>query len=149
MMELDRTLAGLRRLRDKTTCFACSGCGMEHNCSDDGCRIIRSSIEQLEKLSRELATSEAARTELWKQLVSARQELAEVKAERSWISVKDRLPELTMPPHDVLVYHDLNCGMFIDRAWYSHEKDKWRSAVGMNLNVTHWMPLPAPPEKEA
>lgn len=82
MMELDKTLDGLHRLRDKTTCFACSGCGMEHNCSDDGCRIIRSSIEQLQKISKELATSEAARTELWKQLVSARQELAEAKAER-------------------------------------------------------------------
>lgn len=82
MMELDRTLAGLSWLRDKTTCFACSGCGMEHNCSDDGCRIIRSAIEQVQKLSRELSTSEAARTELWKQLISARQELAEVKAER-------------------------------------------------------------------
>ena len=80
MMELDRTLAGLRRLRDKTTCFACSGCGMEHNCSDDGCRIIRSAIEQVQRLSRELSTSEAARTDLWKQLVSARKELAEAEA---------------------------------------------------------------------
>lgn len=66
-----------------------------------------------------------------------------------WISVKDRLPDRTMPPHDVLVYHDLNCGMFIDRAWYSHDKNKWRSAVGMNLKVTHWMPLPEAPQKEA
>ena len=65
---------------------------------------------------------------------------------QQWISVKDSLPDRTMPPHDVLVYHDLNCGMFIDRAWYSHEKNKWRSAVGMNLKVTHWMPLPDMPE---
>lgn len=81
-MDLDRTLAGLSWLRDKTTCFACSGCGMEHNCSDDGCQIIRSAIEQVQRLSRELSTSEAARTELWKQFVSARKELEEVKAER-------------------------------------------------------------------
>lgn len=90
MMDLDRTLVGLRQLRDKTTCFACSGCGMEHNCSDDGCRIIRSSIEQLQKISKELATSEAARTELWKQLVSARQELAEAKAERDALAERNR-----------------------------------------------------------
>lgn len=89
-MELDRTLAGLRWLRDKMTCFACSGCGIEHNCSDDGCRIIRSSIEQLQKLSRELATSEAARTELWKQLISARQELAEAKAKRDALAERNR-----------------------------------------------------------
>lgn len=67
--------------------------------------------------------------------------------ERKWIPVTERLPERTMPPHDVLVYHDLNCGMFIDRAWYSHEKNKWRSAVGMSLKVTHWMPLPEPPKE--
>ena len=66
-----------------------------------------------------------------------------------WISVKDRLPERTMPPHDVLVYYDLNCGMYIDRAWYSREKNKWRNVLGINLKVTHWMPLPEPPEDSA
>ena len=67
---------------------------------------------------------------------------------QEWIPVSERLPERTMPPHDVLVYHDLNCGMYIDRAWYSHEKNKWRNVLGMNLKVTHWMPLPEPPEEE-
>ena len=65
---------------------------------------------------------------------------------QEWISVTERLPERTLPPHDVLVYHDLGCGMFVDRAWYSYEKNKWMSAVGMNLNVTHWMPMPPAPE---
>ena len=62
-----------------------------------------------------------------------------------WISVEERLPERTVPPHDVPVYHDLNCGMFVDRAWYSYDVKKWRSALGMRLKVTHWMPLPLPP----
>ena len=69
------------------------------------------------------------------------------KKEMSWISVEERLPKRTMPPKDVLVYHDLGCGMFIDRAWYSYEKNKWVSNLGMNLKVTHWMPLPEPPEE--
>lgn len=63
-----------------------------------------------------------------------------------WIPVTERLPERTTPPHDVLVYHDLNCGMFVDRAWYSYDRNRWRSHVGMKLKVTHWMPLPEPPE---
>lgn len=79
MMDLDRTLIGLQRIRGKISLYACSGCGMEHNCDND-CRIIRSAIEQVQRLSRELSTSEAARTELWKQFVSARKELAELKA---------------------------------------------------------------------
>ena len=67
---------------------------------------------------------------------------------QEWISVEERLPERTMPPHDVLVYHDLGIGRFVDRAWYSYEKNKWRSFRGMNLKVTHWMPLPQPPKGE-
>ena len=39
---------------------------------------------------KELATSEAARTELWKQLISARQELAEAKAERDALAERNR-----------------------------------------------------------
>ena len=66
---------------------------------------------------------------------------------QEWISVKDRLPERTLPPHDVLVYHDLNCGMFVDRAWYSYDMGKWCSVLGMKLKVTHWMPLPEPPKE--
>lgn len=69
------------------------------------------------------------------------------KSRPQWISVEERLPKRTMPPKDVLVYHDLVCGMFIDRAWYSCEKNKWVSNLGMNLKVTHWMPLPEPPEE--
>jgi len=65
---------------------------------------------------------------------------------QKWVSVKERLPERTVPPRDVLVLHDLNCGMFVDRAWYSYDAKKWRGSMGMNLRVTHWMPLPPPPE---
>lgn len=68
--------------------------------------------------------------------------------ERRWISVTERLPERTMPPCDVLVYHDLGCGMFVDRAWYSHDKKRWISVLGMKLKVTHWVPLPEPPKED-
>ena len=66
-----------------------------------------------------------------------------------WISVEDRLPEATIPPHDVLVYHNIGGGMYIDRAWYSYDIHKWRSCLGDKLKVTHWMPLPEPPKEEA
>lgn len=65
-----------------------------------------------------------------------------------WIPVEERLPERTMPPHDVLVYHDLKCGMFVDRAWYSYDLNRWCSVLGMKLKVTHWMPLPQTPIEE-
>ena len=67
---------------------------------------------------------------------------------QQWIPVTERLPERTLPPKDVLVYHDLGCGMFVDRAWYSYDKKRWCSVLGMKLKVTHWVPLPEPPKEE-
>ena len=69
--------------------------------------------------------------------------------ERRWIPVTERLPEQTLPPHDVLVYHDLGCGMFVDRAWYNYDRHRWYSVLGTKLKVTHWMPLPEPPKEDA
>jgi hypothetical protein len=67
-----------------------------------------------------------------------------------WIPVTERLPEETRVPKDVLVYHKLgNCGMYVDRAWYDSDKNKWRSALSMNMKVTHWMQMPEPPQRHA
>lgn len=123
-------------------------------------------IEQLQKELREeryrhdrLQDFEVAEAEQLHQMRVARSMLSKKLREKEsvlsllrqgkqqWISVEERLPKRTMPPKDVLVYHDLVCGMFIDRAWYSYEKNKWVSNLGMNLKVTHWMPLPEPPEE--
>ena len=146
----------LRSNKVETGSLLCLGCGYEHHCSVHGCAVMRAAADAMENLQtenaalrRQIDNLTSAQAVVLKEFEAKLEELAEVKAERSWISVKDRLPERTMPPHDVLVCHDLNCGMYIDRAWYSHEKSKWRSAVGMNLKVTHWMPLPEKPEKEA
>ena len=67
-----------------------------------------------------------------------------------WISVKDRLPEVF---DEVIVYFN----GFISIAWRETEKRK-NGIVGWHLdsqmsypeslvNVTHWMPLPEPPNK--
>lgn len=66
-----------------------------------------------------------------------------------WISVKDRLP---VRPPDVR-------GLPVRRQWYlvalesgtvltlsyEFDEDRWQ---GVGSPVTHWMPLPEPPEKE-
>jgi hypothetical protein len=69
---------------------------------------------------------------------------------REWISVEDRLPE-----KDV----DVWCFCFEDyqqiarykdskdwggEGWSHHFKNVW----GKHLSVTHWMPLPKPPEQD-
>lgn len=60
-----------------------------------------------------------------------------------WISVKDRLPK----PYTALMFF----GKFSPMIGYSsyvgcYDGKKWRSDVGETKNVTHWMPLPTPPE---
>lgn len=60
-----------------------------------------------------------------------------------WISVKDRLPEA----HTNVLFFG-RYGFFI--GWYSYLMKKWRSdEYGEVKEVTHWMPLPNPPEVNA
>lgn len=69
-----------------------------------------------------------------------------------WISVKDRLPEVF---DEVIVYFN----GFISIAWRETEKRKngivgwhWDSQMHYPeslVNITHWMPLPNPPEVNA
>ena len=96
----------------------------------------------IETLTAQLTASEAARADLGKRLAKAEQELAQVKAERSWISVKDRLPDdgeavLTFKNGitEVQVYEKRQNG-WIRGNWF------WSMAT-----VSHWMPLPDPPEE--
>lgn len=47
-MKRDELIAALRRLKVETGSLACLGCGHEHNCSTQGCAILRQAIETLE-----------------------------------------------------------------------------------------------------
>ena len=60
-------------------------------------------------------------------------------ASPKWISVKDRLPESGI---DVLVFTDDYC------AYTAHYDGYWwlSGEPTLSYNVTHWMPLPEPPE---
>lgn len=60
-----------------------------------------------------------------------------------WISVKDRLPE----DHVAVLVFDSVCRN-IYKAWMSHDLGEWFSEEYLPdfLNITHWMPLPEPPE---
>ena len=58
-----------------------------------------------------------------------------------WISVKDRLPD---KKGDYLIY---NTDGIVWPYWY--DGDGWYDTLGyLTQRVTHWMPLPEPPEVE-
>ena len=77
-----------------------------------------------------------------------------------WISVKDRLPEeetnpLTMDFKEVLCFcdfggiprrTDVRTYKFGKRSWME-EGHFWHGGTPMDAVVTHWMPLPEPPEE--
>jgi hypothetical protein len=58
-----------------------------------------------------------------------------------WISVKDRLPDYEA---EVLIYSPET---LIDLGSYSWRFERWRGSSGALVEgITHWMPLPEPPE---
>lgn len=62
-----------------------------------------------------------------------------------WISVKDRLPEKNTV---VLVYFVKGILQLVDTAFFV-SKSRWIDGDLRNWDdefITHWMPLPAPPE---
>lgn len=74
-------------------------------------------------------------------------ENALLKAERRWISCKERMPDDYERVLVALMYDEVNIGVYnakisqweIDGLFYSGGKLDW---------VSHWKPLPEPPEEE-
>ena len=69
-----------------------------------------------------------------------------VDAGPRWISVEERLPDKGV---FVVVYYGHFIGNLMDV--YMWDGECWRSSTGYledAENITHWMPLPEPPEEE-
>ena len=64
-----------------------------------------------------------------------------LRGQPQWISVKDRLPQSF---EKVLIYHrnGISYGWYNGRYWERGAKTNHRALE----TVTHWMPLPEPPE---
>lgn len=67
----------------------------------------------------------------------------------AWIPVSERLPQ---PLEDVLVvraHREIGDGPVVDLGWW-YQGNWWMTSEDFPLpdvvEVTHWMPLPAPPE---
>lgn len=65
-----------------------------------------------------------------------------------WISVKERRPAFRESVGFVFADGEI----IFDKIWYDHCSDKWMEDCPVNVytrckkNITHWMPLPLPPE---
>lgn len=61
-----------------------------------------------------------------------------------WISVKDQLPERFKP---VLICREKNGKPYVEQG-YKDVCEWWKVYGTRTKQVTHWMPLPEPPEEE-
>lgn len=71
-----------------------------------------------------------------------------------WISVDDELPMtyvdvLVYPPHDMAYTNKITAELQHDGKWLVDYEDSHQSYQQEVTGVTHWMPLPEPPNKHA
>lgn len=124
---------------------------------------IEEVIKQLESIldhARSMAASPDA-DEIWKEdsdalefALTALRSMPET-TKPGWISVKERLPDdekdgetvlavVSGKPHEnITLCHTLmTAGYFPGEGWVVNEYPEWE-----NPTITHWMPLPEPPEE--
>ena len=126
----------IRRLKVETRSLACIGCGHGHNCGVSGCAIMREAADRIANQSTHIA--------------ALQQEIEKLRGQLPrWIPVEERLPE---DRGDVLVvaYWHERWGVYM--GWCAPERAAWSVHIGIgdrsDIAVTHWMPLPEPPEVE-
>jgi len=148
-------VSAIRRLKVETRSLACIGCGHGHNCGVSGCAIMREAADRIANQSTHIAALQQEIEKLRGQNEQLREAAALVTKEsaelleRRWIPVEERLPE---DRSDVLVvaYWHERWGAYM--GWCAPERAAWSVHVGIgdrsDIAVTHWMPLPEPPEEE-
>lgn len=135
MMERKKLLAALKQLKIETGHLACLGCGYEHNCGIHGCAIIREAVAQLTKKAEWIIVEERLPIEhdsIFKKLI----------ADEKW-----RAGMFKTLSDDVIVAVKFADGT--RKTGVTHTKDGiWTGlpSIGCPI-VTHWMPMPEPPEE--
>lgn len=115
-----------------------------HNYStkfNEGCKNFRREYEHMFYAMMAAATFQA-------NIIKNRQLSMEEHANQfkpEWVSVKDRLPEECV---HVIIYgrYTSDSPMKANQALYVPKKRKFYQEGVISKNVTHWMPLPEPPQ---
>lgn len=158
-MKTSEIIKALRRMGVLTGGLMCVGCGHEHNCGIHGCAVIRKAADTIEELDN-FTDSQCAR-------LLEKLQKAEAAIPR-WISVEERMPD--KPGHYLVLtsinyWHggcmDVNMEHRFGQSGtpkgydgttmsaidcYYDITGSWNRVFGGH--VTHWMPLPEPPEEE-
>lgn len=143
----------LRKIKVETGSLMCLGCGYEHDCGIHGCAIMRTAADRIANQDTHIRALQRAIENLRKQNeqpLPATALVAKENAdllERRWIPVTEQLPE--DPVKKVLIFVPHRHGNIVDVGRYlgaaGWVPDGWYLT---QASVTHWMPLPEPPEEE-
>lgn len=149
-------VSAIRRLKVETGSLACMGCGHEHNCGVSGCAVMREAADRIANQSTHIAALQKEIEKLRgqnKQLREAAALVAKESAElleRRWIPMEERLPDYDdlvlviasgKPKENITLDEAVELVTLYSDGWCLETWPEWTGA-----NVTHWMPLPEPPE---
>ena len=145
----------IRRLKVETRSLACIGCGRGHNCGVSGCAIMREAADRIANQSTHIAALQMEIEKLRGQNEQLREAAALVTKEsaelleRRWIPVDERLPEVWRNDEtaELVNYMIYSPDFGVDIGNYHAKAKKWL-CMALPCTVTHWAPLPEPPEVE-
>lgn len=171
-------VSAIRRLKVETGSLACMGCGHARNCGVSGCAVMRETADrianqrthiaalqqEIEKLRGDLKLHRCATCDFWREndprcmngqsqwggkAVPKDNYCLYWEYHTDWIPVTERLPEDRSNVLVVAYWHE-RWGVYM--GWCAPERAEWSVHVGIgdrdDVAVTHWMPLPEPPEEE-
>ena len=135
--------------------FTCARCKYEPVCHGGGCAIIQKAADRIANQSTHIAALQKEIEKLRgqnKQLREAAALVAKESAElleRRWIPVTERLPEVWRNDEtaELVNYMIYSPDFGVDIGNYHAKAKKWL-CMALPCTVTHWMPLPEPPEVE-
>lgn len=129
-------VSAIRRLKVETGSLACMGCGHEHNCGVSGCAVMREAADRIANQSTHIA--------------ALQQEIEKLRRQGPrWIPVDERLPEVWRNDEtaELVNYMIYSPDFGVDIGNYHAKAKKWL-CMALPCTVTHWAPLPEPPEVE-
>lgn len=126
----------IRRLKVETGSLACMGCGHVRNCGVSGCAIMREAADRIANQNTHIAALQLEIEKLRGQLPR-------------WIPVEERLPEVWRNDETAELVNYMICSpdFGVDIGNYHAKAKKWL-CMALPCTVTHWAPLPEPPEVE-
>ena len=117
-MKTSDLIKALNRLKVQTGSIACIGCGYEHNCGTQGCRLIREAVDRL-----------------------CGMEWIDPAVELPPDNVSVLVIVSGKPHENITLANTQSIGAYSEfEGWVIDEFPEWE-----NPQVSHWMPLPEMP----